>query len=119
MRISDWSSDVCSSDLAEVALGIGIARCNRPLVQAPTLCRIALQPIAALEIGGAQGLSCMQIAGLDSARKPDAPPHRIAWDAPAAQVDQIGRATGRDRVWQYERISEDGDDFKKTEKKSK
>src|SRR3546814_20096359 len=66
---------------------MGIARCNRPLEHAPTLCRIALQPIAALEIGGAQGLSCMQIAGLDSALKPDAPPHRIAWDALAAQVD--------------------------------
>src|SRR3546814_10257214 len=94
MRISDWSSDVCSSDLAEVALGIGIARCNRPLEQAPTLCRIALQHIAALEIGGAQGLSCMQIAGLDSALKPDAPPHRIAWAALAAPVDlaEIGRA---------------------------
>src|SRR3546814_2558734 len=26
--------------IAEVALGIGIARCNRPLEQAPTLCRI-------------------------------------------------------------------------------
>src|SRR3546814_5228380 len=75
---------------------MGIARCNRPLEHAPTLCRIALQPIAALEIGGAQGLSCMQIAGLDSALKPDAPPHRIAWDALAAQVDlaELGHGAG-------------------------
>src|SRR3546814_2119200 len=38
----------------------------------------------------------MQIAGLDSALKPDAPPHRIAWDALAAQVDlaELGHGAG-------------------------
>src|SRR3546814_11918684 len=38
----------------------------------------------------------MQIAGRDSALKPDAPPHRIAWDALAAQVDlaELGHGAG-------------------------
>src|SRR3546814_20632956 len=50
MRIRDWSSDVCSSDLDEVALAIReAARQNRvPLVEAPPLAR-ALYRGAALD----------------------------------------------------------------------
>src|SRR3546814_369139 len=31
MRISDWSSDVCSSDLVENAIKYGVSRTNRPV----------------------------------------------------------------------------------------
>src|SRR3546814_15099040 len=35
MRISDWSSDVCSSDLGHLALDAGVARPAQPLLVEP------------------------------------------------------------------------------------
>src|SRR3546814_2261268 len=35
MRISDWSSDVCSSDLHDVALAVGVEQMNRGLIVVP------------------------------------------------------------------------------------
>src|SRR3546814_1380590 len=83
MRISDWSSDVCSSDLAVVAV-------------APLRCTGARR-------GHGRGASCAcrgQLAppaALDDAH----PPARTAeWTDPGLQCE-IGRASCRESVCQY------------------
>src|SRR3546814_10000477 len=81
MRISDWSSDVCSSDLADG---------DRLLPRHS--CRAADLAVVALHAGLAQG-------GGGAHR-------RSAPTAAAAGADQIGRASCRARVCPYVLISE-------------
>src|SRR3546814_6600322 len=73
MRISDWSSDVCSSDLAMVAT--------------PTFFLFLLAPLFMVGMGLVGGVGASQLA--DSARGAG----RI--------VAKIGRASCRERVCQY------------------
>src|SRR3546814_4778242 len=85
MRISDWSSDVCSSDLAvggqadplDVALADDLAR---------------LQPLPQhRHLGQRQGAAGDRQAGL-----------RLAGGRRDGQgQEEIGRAACRERVWQY------------------
>src|SRR3546814_3667752 len=41
MRISDWSSDVCSSDLTRAQAEYGVFICEQPLMGAEMLARVA------------------------------------------------------------------------------
>src|SRR3546814_7746843 len=74
MRISDWSSDVCSSDLLE-AVPVRVADTEPP----------GIRPLAGhkVEIIGAAFLVVKHI------------------EATERQVEQIGRASCRERVCQY------------------
>src|SRR3546814_4468009 len=97
MRISDWSSDVCSSDLeqdVQVARVLVADQRTEPLVDQlvqrvlgktfPRLRRA--QDVAAFE-RVAQPLTVL-------VRKP-------LVDQRADQMQEIGRASWRERVWQY------------------
>src|SRR3546814_5231816 len=75
MRISDWSSDVCSSDL-DVALRVLRPRVAQPCVDA-VIDRSRLGDRVALDRNAADQ------------------------DEAAAAYDQIGRASCRERVCQY------------------
>src|SRR3546814_9531732 len=72
MRISDWSSDVCSSDLLQTTI-----------------------PVLAISIGLKPGRRCSP-PRIDRAR----PKFHLAV-MPFASVQQIGRASCRERVCQY------------------
>src|SRR3546814_2426280 len=79
MRISDWSSDVCSSDLAignANQPGVGIS--TRASVPPPSrACRLTVQPLACA--------SC----------------RTMARPRPLPGAREIGRASCRERVCQY------------------
>src|SRR3546814_17007126 len=65
MRISDWSSDVCSSDLAKERSGAPGVRCaaQREKREKPMSVRMALAKLCACTCGGAIiGSGAMQIA---------------------------------------------------------
>src|SRR3546814_9678940 len=84
MRISDWSSDVCSSDLA--------AQC---------LDRVGLADLAGTR---ASALSYGDQRRLEIARALASDPTLLILDEPAAgmnHVEEIGRASCRERVCQY------------------
>src|SRR3546814_1902697 len=87
MRISDWSSDVCSSDLGTgtVARGLALRGCTVTALDhsAPLLAQAA-------ELDRAAGVQVKQVR----ARVENA-------DFPPASFDQIGRASCRERVCQY------------------
>src|SRR3546814_6813485 len=76
MRISDWSSDVCSSDLDELQ---AVGRIDR--IGKPRAC------LTAAELAAAEG----------RAGRPVTAQH----DPSAARPAAIGRASGRERVCQY------------------
>src|SRR3546814_7846096 len=75
MRISDWSSDVCSSDLHDLLLAVAL-----DIDHLLDPCRAAL-----LLVG--------PVLGLDG--------DRIGQFVVQAAIDQIGRASCRERVCQY------------------
>src|SRR3546814_5404401 len=92
MRISDWSSDVCSSDLAQRQPWLEVrVRLDEPQPDLRHQVETALQGKAvrlvriAAEYAGSGGS-----AGVDDG---------------AALVEQIGRASCRDRVCQYGKIT--------------
>src|SRR3546814_9457661 len=84
MRISDWSSDVCSSDLNEGdARGGAGSRSQAMSMHAQRNTRVDAE--MALRVGRVQLV-------------------RNVWHAPIDQqgaADEIGRASGRERVGQY------------------
>src|SRR3546814_14303362 len=111
MRFSDWSSDVCSSDLSSAGLNLGFDRYRYSFVgrdwgDATSPVRIAAEwtgptPLdASLEIAGRQGCDVNPLdpsATADRERllsyvRPDQP-ERLA------RIAEIGRALGRERVW--------------------
>src|SRR3546814_15569776 len=92
MRISDWSSDVCSSDLEESE--------NSDLAAAEERCR-ALQ----LRFGEQVGLVHGRMKGPAKAAV-------MARFAAGAIAVQIGRASCRDRVCQYVSVSVVGGSLK-------
>src|SRR3546814_20882022 len=94
MRISDWSSDLCSSDLAD--LGCAVALASRTEAD----CADLAAGIAERFRVPAVGLSC-NIA--DEASVEAAVAGTIDR---LGGLDKIGRASGRERVCQYVSISE-------------
>src|SRR3546814_13571087 len=103
MRISDWSSDVCSSDLVSVWL--------TPLQHQPNnrlRCRFVIRFI---ELGLAgHGADLPVEIGIGLGGGPDAEHQVVGVDGgDLAAVDpgldaEIGRASCRERVWQYGEI---------------
>src|SRR3546814_2543053 len=99
MRISDWSSDVCSSDLLEpdavarllAAYGIPLAP-SRVAVDADEAVRIA----APLLEGG--GTVAVKLLSSDIVHKSDVDGVRLDLGSAAAES---GRASCRERVCQY------------------
>src|SRR3546814_14337392 len=102
MRISDWSSDVCSSDLARIdleterAIDAEVVPVGDKDEGTPVRGRAEagddgdpiggdLKPVEALEVGGVAELRAI----LESGRA----------------AEEIGRASSRERVCQYEKIS--------------
>src|SRR3546814_10750959 len=96
MRISDWSSDVCSSDLAgavgvDGVAGVGVVvvvRRGAPVVQRGGLVDAVLRPIRIRMRydGGTVGFAGIHVQG-----------KRV----PAAKDVEIGRASCRERVCPY------------------
>src|SRR3546814_15798154 len=105
MRISDWSSDVCSSDL-RYHVGIiraapAIARAHRPI--GPLLG--AGEPNVGLGLRGGR-IECLESGKrVDDGEQPvgiDRPVWRCADDLRIGVArPEIGRASCRERVWQY------------------
>src|SRR3546814_16810024 len=85
MRISDWSSDVCSSDLLDVRWRMGLQRVPRRVAEAEGRSRAGRECRS-----GDNPLS-------DSGDLPAAHSH--------ARRREIGRASCRERVCQYVQIS--------------
>src|SRR3546814_14587146 len=85
MRISDWSSDVCSSDLGKMTLPITSWHADEGLPNARPLARCAAMPLR---------FDRDQLPIWRDAR------HRNSLLL-AGDVHQIGRASCRDRVCQY------------------
>src|SRR3546814_1922473 len=94
MRISDWSSDVCSSDLTKVQVGVPVLFVNEEL--SPGLKRGGVLNVVRHELE----LVC----------EADKIPDDITID-----VTEIGRASCRERVCQYVYISVVAVSLKKTQ----
>src|SRR3546814_13371792 len=103
MRISDWSSDVCSSDLSETGPGEvtagQIATTGDIEVMNPdlVLCHLDEGATLNMELTSESGKGYVPAA---SNRPVDAPIGLLPIDAPYSPV-QIGRAACRERVCQY------------------
>src|SRR3546814_6579732 len=113
MRISDWSSDVCSSDLSDAAakakriydLELKIARAHASREQSEDFTQSAdvwAKADFAKKAPGIDWEAYFAAAGLDKAGKFGAY-HANAITGLSALVasEQIGRASCRERVWQY------------------
>src|SRR3546814_13288986 len=105
MRISDWSSDVCSSDLPGPVLpaGLGLARRTRSQVE-----RLRRRPGMVGEARrNREGwrnrrLGLQPVPAADRVLVGQVGPNTAAEVAASATSAQIGRASGRDRECQYE-----------------
>src|SRR3546814_12480825 len=116
MRISDWSSDVCSSDLEQGRQRVLQRALNHPLQRSRPVDRI----VAGLRQPGEGGV--VQLDGdLAIRQQPAQPPELDVDDAPhlvAAEPveDQIGSASCRESVCQYVSISGAAGPLKKKKK---
>src|SRR3546814_15656657 len=104
MRISDWSSDVCSSDLSVIwAISMGGFLQDQKIVGGDLQAdRLAMGEVAPLDAFGDQRL---RLADLDEQ------PGAVAEEEGGR--DAIGRASCRDRVCQYVYVSVVAVPFKK------
>src|SRR3546814_1822990 len=85
MRISDWSSDVCSSDLEQADHVVAFVGAGGPDLG-------AVHPPAAVDLAGPRAARGKIRAGIRFAHA----------DAEMGFApDEIGRASCRERVWQY------------------
>src|SRR3546814_17049353 len=121
MRISDWSSDVCSSDLVD-----GAAHLRRPILVVPDDHRRAVAPQdlrPVVQVGLGDHVEGIALAlGPDREMAVELRPAgrreilrdavgigpflgRIATRLPRPAIDQIGRASGRERECQYVYLS--------------
>src|SRR3546814_19204109 len=124
MRISDWSSDVCSSDLLEPLvrehLVPGAAAHLEDLEALGELlvgdvdrgdeavARVLLHPVEVLEDAGLRGVWACGAQGRDE-DVGGAPAHyreEVEVGTGGGALVQIGRASCRERVCQYEYIAE-------------
>src|SRR3546814_11224816 len=103
MRISDWSSDVCSSDLAETGVGRIIGGLEPAVVEAEALGRAILQVKLAIvglgqgfarELPREVGVEC--VGAIEEAAGVGGACHGSDIGA-----REIGRASCRERVCQY------------------
>src|SRR3546814_3462788 len=89
MRISDWSSDVCSSDLARAAMDAGVARQN-----------INDWDRYKAELRKRLGLDDSMMRAVSNKAKSD--PKRVVFaEADTYKMLKIGRASCRESVCQY------------------
>src|SRR3546814_5683611 len=97
MRISDWSSDVCSSDLAAMAKGALTTENHRRAVEAlrHEFTGLAEAMRAAVNVETVAGPSIENMVDQIADRAED------ALDATRKNADEIGRASCRERVCQY------------------
>src|SRR3546814_16048293 len=129
MRISDWSSDVCSSDLAERALHAALLRNPREAVSKERLAAIA-DPDAIENYRVVLGFrdrlldaATLEDAYLGLFLDPDGvrvPPlfvDQLAHVIARALLEEIGRASCRERVCHYVYISVVAVHLKKKSKK--
>src|SRR3546814_9275649 len=104
MRISDWSSDVCSSDLL-YAFNYEVAK-TAEVVSEPMIGQIRLQwwreSLAGIYEGRARQHEVVQpLARAVTARALPRALLETIIDAREFDLDQIGRASCRERVCQY------------------
>src|SRR3546814_15008357 len=105
MRISDWSSDVCSSDLVLVAeAGLVILHTNRDLAGLGELLhlRAGFELVFTVRLGldvAALVVTAGVATGAQHAEAEDEP--RRACDSLVPDPHQIGRESGRERVGKY------------------
>src|SRR3546814_14277585 len=95
MRISDWSSDVCSSDLQVVLVGA------EPVEDVDPVRRRDLKPSDDVGERAVEARSVREIVVIAVA-------HALAqesFDLAAVEAVEIGRASGRARVCKYVEIS--------------
>src|SRR3546814_12883677 len=105
MRISDWSSDVCSSDLAPVqVIPKRVLRDLAALAMHAVLDGLTLHELVACAIGGEERVERSGAgAGQPHGIRAETPPRRpmpIGMAGCVIRV-QIGRASCRERVGQY------------------
>src|SRR3546814_18635692 len=93
MRISDWSSDVCSSDLIIRVVAVDIGERIVTGAAAFAVCRI--EQIDGLPVMGAEARARIVILAFPIEDDDRASPGQ----------QEIGRASCRERVWQYVSIS--------------
>src|SRR3546814_3904377 len=98
MRISDWSSDVCSSDLLSVGVGLGeTLRHDERHVRTDLADRIDDEAIGILQLD-LEALVVDRCDGFDGLEQLLAHPVALA---PALERREIGRASCRASVCQY------------------
>src|SRR3546814_19412298 len=97
MRISDWSSDVCSSDLVKARLGAVRLAELAELIGPRVIERIDPEAVAEVRDLGDHRFAV-------EIEEPQAVDHILvrAGDESFRGVDEIGRASCRERVCQYE-----------------
>src|SRR3546814_15367521 len=114
MRISDWSSDVCSSDLAEVLeLVNGIGRLAAHEFDGI----LVAEPVRTLD--GVVHVPVPVVFAHVGQRGADAALRRHGMRPGRKELGEIGRASGRERVCQYVEISVVAVSLKKKKKKRK
>src|SRR3546814_16015247 len=104
MRISDWSSDVCSSDLAEnvAPLVVGLMAHHDAFVVPATTTGKNIAPRVAALLDVAQISDILSVEGPDSFTRPIYAGNAIATVKTSdAKKVKIGRASCRERVCQY------------------
>src|SRR3546814_11390459 len=96
MRISDWSSDVCSSDPAGQDKQVELSDMQRALMELPQSQREALILVGA---GGFAYEEAAEICDVAVGTIKS----RVARGRAALEsiLEEIGRASCRERVWQY------------------
>src|SRR3546814_19930915 len=99
MRISDWSSDVCSSDLPHALLEGGAAQVERQIeTEGRRLDEADDLRHPLLELGLAADKLCLGEAVLERANQRF---RLVAQQNGADSLVEIGRASGRGSGWQY------------------
>src|SRR3546814_3072521 len=106
MRISDWSSDVCSSDLLAACGGSSSAPSpteedagTSPAAAPDEATTAASSPLVGLWM---QVHTCEQlVTGLEEAGLGEIAPAVVGDFFPDQTAEEIGRQAWRDRVWRY------------------
>src|SRR3546814_11328049 len=106
MRISDWSSDVCSSDLAESLKQVQVVTAdgNRVPLSAFTRFEVGNAPLRVSHEGlfAAESISFSLAPGVSLEQATQSIENAVARTGlPTQQLQEIGRASCRERVCQY------------------
>src|SRR3546814_17410619 len=88
MRISDWSSDVCSSDLGSGELSVGAVTAD--------LLDARIVGTGQMTLAGTAQRALVTVSGAGSVAASD-----LVVNDLTARSDEIGRASCRERVCQY------------------